>query len=109
MFVDRYILLILLVLFVSNTIYGLASPFLPKELEDKDIAHVWTGIIFSSYAVASILVSILTGSLLDKISHKKIITFGTFLMSVSITCFGLIAELDDESEIIVISIVLRIG
>ena len=101
--------MILLVLFVSNTIYGLASPFLPNELEEKGIAPVWTGIIFSSYAVATIFVSILTGLLLEKVGHNKIITFGSLLMSASITCFGFIAELNDKLEIIVISIALRVG
>ena len=88
--IDRSIGLLLLVIFVSNTIYGLASPFLPTVLEEKEIDSVWTGIIFAAYAVASIFASLAAGKLLDKIGHNKILCAGCALMAGSIACFGLI-------------------
>ena len=87
---DRSIALLLLAIFVSNTIYGLASPFLPTVLEEKQIAPTWTGIIFAAFAVASTFAALLTGSILDKIGHNKIICFGCVLMSGSIAAFGMI-------------------
>ena len=92
--IDRSILLLLFCSFISNTIYGLASPFLPTVLELKEVSSVWTGIIFSAYAIAATIVAILTGSLLDKIGHSKVITFGAFLMSCSIIAFGFIEDIE---------------
>ena len=94
MVIDRYILLLLSCTFVANTIYGLASPFLPNVLENKEVSSVWTGVIFSAYAIAATIVSILTGSILDKIGHKKVITIGAFLMSCSIVAFGFIEDIE---------------
>ena len=91
---DRSILLILFCTFISNTIYGLASPFLPTVLELKDVSSVWTGVIFSAYAIASTIVAVLTGLVLDKIGHNKVIMFGAFLMSGSIIAFGFIEDID---------------
>ena len=91
---DRSILLILFCTFISNTIYGLASPFLPTVLELKDVSSVWTGVIFSAYAIAATIVSILTGLILDKIGHNKVFMFGAFLMSGSIIAFGFIEDID---------------
>ena len=58
---DKQIILLLLVLFLSNTIYGLGSPFLPQVFVEKGISHTWTGVIFSSYAVATIFTSLFIG------------------------------------------------
>jgi len=35
--IDKNIAIILITVFMSNTIYGLAAPFLPQLLEDKGI------------------------------------------------------------------------
>ena len=105
---DRSIGLLLLAIFVSNTIYGLASPFLPTVLEEKEIAPTWTGIIFAAFAVASTAASLLTGKILDKISHNKVIMFGCILMSASITAFGMIEQIVQDQYVISISIFLRL-
>ena len=70
--------LLLVVIFVTNLIYGLVSPFLPTVLEEKYISSVWSGVIFSAYAVAMIPSAFIIGSNLDKIGHKVVITFGIF-------------------------------
>ena len=89
-------LLLLITIFVVNTIYGLASPFLPSVLEEKDVSSIWTGIIFSTYAVAATIMSIVTGGCLDKLGHKTVITVGAFLMSAAIICFGFITDIDSK-------------
>jgi len=107
--IDRHILLILLVLFVSNTIYGLASPFLPTELEEKGIDSIWTGIIFSAYAVATIFTSLGVGCCLNTVGHNKIIFWGSLIMAICIIAFGQVENLEAKESIIIISIALRLG
>ena len=102
------IVLVLISQFFSATMYGLASPFLPTVFEEKDIPSVWTGVIFSIYAVAMMIISLFVGKILDKVSHKSIITSGCFLMGVSVAGFGFI-ERFDTTYCIALSIILRIG
>ena len=109
MVLDSATIPLLLVIFISNTIYGIASPFLPKEFEEKNISSTMTGLIFSAYAVASIFVSLIVGANIDKIGHSRAIFIGSVLMSACIICFGLIDMIESETEIIIISIVLRLG
>ena len=107
--VDCALVLLLSILFASNTIYGLASPFLPTFLEDKEIDSHWTGLIFSMYAVATTISAIFIGKYLDSLGHNRVIMVGSFLMSACIVCFGLIERLEEKAEIIGISLALRFG
>ena len=109
MLVDLSICLLAFTILISNSIYGLASPFLPTVLEEKEITSVWTGVIFSSYAVATIFTSLVVGKIIDSIGHNRIIMFGCFLMAVSIGCFGLIEGIVQNEQVIAISILLRLG
>ena len=104
---DKSISLLLTILFISNTIYGLASPFLPVELAAKGISSGMTGVIFAMYAVASVLSALVVGMYLDRIGHRCVIMFGALLMSVAIACFGLIESLTDKLTILVLSMSLR--
>ena len=100
---------LLLVIFISNTIYGIASPFLPKEFEAKNISSTMTGVIFSSYAVASVFVSLIVGKYIDSIGHGLAIFLGSLLMSACIICFGFIDRIDDTLHVILISVAIRLG
>ena len=106
---DRSLYLLVLALFVSNTIYGLASPFLPTVMEDKNISSVWTGVIFAAFAVASTFTSLVVGKILDRIGHNRVIMFGCLLMAVCITAFGFIEDLNQAEYVIILSILLRLG
>ena len=105
---NRSIVLVLISQFFSATMYGLASPFLPTVFEEKDIPSIWTGVIFSIYAVASMIVSLFVGKILDKVSHRTIITSGCFIMGLSVSGFGFIERFSTE-YCIALSILLRIG
>ena len=56
-----------------------------------------------------VISALLIGSILDKIGHKVVITFGAFLMAVSIACFGFIERFDEQAYVISLAIVLRLG
>ena len=105
---DKSKAMILLLLFASNTIYGLASPFLPTFFEDRGISSTWTGMIFAAYAIASTIVSLLSGKCLDKVGHNKIMLFGGLLMSASIVSFGLITRIESNVYLIAVAIFLRV-
>jgi hypothetical protein len=49
---DKSIVMLMAMLFMTNTIYGLASPFLPILLVDAGVDSTWIGLIFAMYAVA---------------------------------------------------------
>ena len=106
---DCSIYILVLAIFVSNTIYGLASPFLPTVLEEKQISSIWTGVIFAAFAISSSITSLLVGKILDSIGHNKVIMFGCILMAICIASFGLIEQIDQGKYVILLSIVLRIG
>jgi MFS family permease len=104
---DISIVIILTVLFLSNTIYGLASPFLPKLLEDRGIEETWTGVIFAAYAVAYTIMAPIVGVVVDKYGHNRILTLGILVMAGSIACFGTTIYLESNTSLIGVSIALR--
>ena len=108
MICDRSLTLLLITIYFTNAIYGLASPFLPQVLEQKNIQSVWTGVIFSAYAIASTISAIVTGKVLNSIGHGPVITFGGFLMAGSIVGFGFLEYFDKPASVISIAIVLRL-
>ena len=73
---DRTILCILVILFISNNIYGLAGAFLPTLAEDLGIPSSWTGLIFATYSIAMTITSFIVGDVVDKIGHGSIIATG---------------------------------
>lgn len=105
--VDRSIVLILTVLFLSNTIYGLASPFLPRLLEERGISESWTGLIFATYAIAYMIGAPIIGTLVDKVGHGLIMTVGILLMSGAIASFGSSINLETNEKLIGTAIGLR--
>ena len=106
---DRNICIILLTVLLSNTIYGLAAPFLPQLLDDKGVPSSYTGVIFAVYSISMIVVSLVAGVIVDKCGHARLMAFGSILMSVSIAAFSTAIYLDSNWSIICLAIVLRIG
>jgi len=105
---DRYFLTILVTTFLVNTMYGLAAPFLPALLEERGVASTWTGLIFGIYAISMVVFSLITGKIVDKVGHNKIMAIGTFVMALSIVSFAAAIYIDSNGLIIAFAIVLRI-
>ena len=105
--VDLSLTGIVLIVFLANTIYGLASPFLPPLLEARGIDTSWTGLIFASYAIGVTIVAPIVGTVIDKFGHKKIMGTGIILMA---TCCGTLSMgeyLDNNKALIGAGIALR--
>ena len=105
---DFTLVLLLVTIFFGNMMYSLASPFLPEVLEEKGITSVWTGIIFAVYAVAKTFTNIITGKVIGKFGHKRIMMVGAFIMAAAIASFGFIEGMDAKEYIIISSIGLRL-
>ena len=99
--------ILILTLFCTNIIYGLASPFLPAELEAKGISSGLTGLIFAIYAIASVLSALVAGMFVDRIGHRWIIMCGVLLMATAISGFGLIEDMTDPNYILALALILR--
>ena len=98
---------IILTIFLSNSIYGLASPFLPVVLDEVGVSETWTGLIFASYAIAGTIVSPIVGKVMDKVGHKKIMAAGSLLMSLACTSFGFVEYIHNNTIIIICGILIR--
>jgi MFS family permease len=105
---DKSILIIMAVLLLSNTIYGLASPFLPRLFVERNIAESWTGFIFACYAIAYSIMAPIVGMIIDKATHKFIMILGILLMSTSIASFGFTTYIASNSCLLGTAAVLRI-
>ena len=105
---DKSLLAILLTIFLSNTIYGLASPFLPVVLEEVGVSTTWTGLIFASYAIAGTIVSPIIGAVIDKVGHKKIMATGSILMSAACISFGFVKYIHNNTFIVLCGVLLRL-
>ena len=73
---DRTIICMSIIIFISNNIYGLAGAFLPTLAQDLGIPSSWTGLIFATYSIAMTITSFIVGDVVDKIGHGAIIATG---------------------------------
>ena len=105
--IDSSAFFLLLTIFCNTTIYGLASPFLPVELENKGVSSGMTGMVFAIYAVTSVISSFFWGKYLDKVGHRFVISGGVLLMASAIATFGLIEKLDDKNLVLAMALGLR--
>jgi len=55
-----------------------------------------------------VFVSLLAGSIVDKVGHARLMSFGALLMALSIAAFSSAIYLDSNLAIILLAIILRI-
>ena len=104
---DNSFIIIIAVLFMSNTIYGLAAPFLPILLVSRGIAESFIGLIFAAYAIAYCIMAPIIGMVVDKVGHSRIMALGILLMATSIACFGFGIYIESDSDLITTAVILR--
>lgn len=64
---DIFQLVIYIIIICSNSVYGLAAPFLPILFADKYIDSIWVGLIFSVYSLSVALTSPFIGKIVDTV------------------------------------------
>ena len=100
--------LILYTIIVStNSVYSLASLFLPTVFKEKSIPGFWVGLVFSMYSIAVVLVSPFIGTALSKVGFANLIAIGLVLMGISIIPVGFLKEIENDSWTLVLGILLR--
>ena len=83
---------------LANTSYGLTAPILPQFLEDRGVASSWNGFIWASFSIAVILVSLIAGSIVDRVGHTRLMMIGTIVLAASIAAYSTAIYFDGVSE-----------
>ena len=91
-----------------NSVYSLASLFLPTVFKEKDIPGFWVGLVFAMYSIAALIVSPVIGKLIHKLGSSNVIAFGLVLMGISIIPIGFLPKIENDNWTIAIGILLRV-
>ena len=83
---------------LANISYGLTAPILPQFLEDRGVASSWTGFIWASFSIAVILVSLIAGSIVDRVGHSRLMVIGATIMAAAIAAYSTAIYFDDGTE-----------
>lgn len=92
---------------LSNSAYALIAPFLPIELVKVNVPIYLFGYIFSTYSLAVILCSPMTGYLLTKFKRRNFVQFGLFVMSVAMYGFAFAGEVKSYGGFLAIAFISR--
>ena len=96
-----------MIIVCSNSVYALASLFLPKVFEEKSIPGFWVGLIFSMYSIAVVISSPFIGTILSKCGFQNLLAIGLTAMGASIIPFGFIKEIESDTLSLILGLALR--
>ena len=91
----------------TNSVYSLASLFLPSVFAEKDIPGFWVGLVFAWYSIAVVIVSPFIGTILKKTGTANLIAIGLFMMSISIVPIGYLIEIENDTTTLAVALLLR--
>lgn len=92
---------------LSNSAYALIAPFLPIELMRINVPIYLFGYIFSTYSLAVILCSPMTGYLLTKFRRRNFIQFGLFSFALAMFGFAFAGETNSYGGFLAIAFISR--
>ena len=95
---DSLVISILAITALSNSAFSIIAPFLPIQVEDKNIEQSWMGYIFSIYSVAVIIGSPMVEKLIPCIGRRNIVQAGMLTMGLSFVLFGQLDKFDDKKS-----------
>lgn len=104
---DATQLIIYIIIVCSNSVYALASLFLPKVFLGKDIPGFWSGLVFSMYSIAVVLVSPFIGTLVTRCGYKNLLAVGLVAMGISIIPIGFLMKIENDVVTLAVGLVLR--
>ena len=90
-----------------NSVYALASLFLPKVFEDKEIDGFYVGLVFSMYSIACVVISPIVGKIIKRVGFANLIAIGLVLMGISIAPTGYLKHIASNEYSIMLALVLR--
>lgn len=91
----------------TNSVYSLASLFLPVVFKEKDVPGIWVGLVFSMYSIAVVLVSPVIGKVVSRIGFANLIAVGLILMGISIIPIGFLPDIENDYTTLAVGIFLR--
>ena len=104
---DSTQLILFTVIVCTNSVYALASLFLPQVLASKNIPGFWVGLVFAIYAIAVVFASPIIGKVLNKTGFPNLIAIGLVMMSCSIVPIGFLMEIQNDLTTLAVCILLR--
>ena len=100
-------LLLYLIIICSNSVYALASLFLPIVFMEKSVPGFWVGLVFAMYSIVVVLVSPIIGHIVSRLGFANLIAFGLICMGISIIPVGYLVEIESDAGTIALAVVLR--
>ena len=104
---DATLALLCTIIVSTNSVYALASLFLPIVFMDKNVPGFWVGLVFAMYSIVVVLVSPIIGKIVSRVGFANLIAFGLICMGISIIPVGFLVEIESDMGAIALSIVLR--
>jgi MFS family permease len=95
------------IIILTNSVYSLASLFLPSVFKEKAVPGVWVGLVFSMYSIAVVLVSPIVGILVTRMGFANLLALGLVIMGTSIIPVGFLPDIEDDNASIALGIFLR--
>ena len=86
---NKFILALCTMFAIFNSSFSIIAPFLPAELEKKNVSSSLNGLIFSAYSMASLLCSPLVGMVLERTGRRRMLTIGLVCMVLANLAFAL--------------------
>ena len=104
---DGTLVLLCMIVICTNSVYALASLFLPVVFREREVAGFWVGLVFSMYSIAGILISPVIGKIIHKIGSSNFIAFGLTLMGLAIIPISSLTKIENDSGAVAFALLLR--
>ena len=104
---DATLMLLCMIVVCTNSVYALASLFLPVVFKEKDIAGFWVGLVFAMYSIAGIIISPVIGTILHRMGSSNFIAFGLVLMGLSIIPLSYLVKIENDTGAVAFALFLR--
>ena len=104
---DSTQLILYIIIIFSNSVYALAAPLLPIELDKIALPGSQVGLIFSAYSIAMIIVSPVIGTILDVVGQANLLAIGLVAMGAAIFGLGFVTGIENEFTVFMVAFFFR--
>ena len=100
-------MLLYTIIVCTNSVYSLASLFLPIVFAEKGTGGFWIGLVFAMYSISAMIISPIIGTILHRIGSSNTIATGLVLMGLSIMPISYLMEIENNTSSLALAILLR--
>ena len=94
--------------FCNSVCFSIQAPFYPAEAESKGATASEYGLVFGIYELVIFLICPIFGKYINKIGPKLVNNLGIFVVAIMCIAFGFLNHIDDATEFITASFIIRI-